>query len=70
MTCNGELQLDNDDGQLIDLLPIDINECAKLNGNCSQICTNSNGSYACSCFSGFQINSNNQSCNGKDFNVI
>ena len=68
MTCYGELHLDNDDGQLIDLFPIDINECAIMNGNCSQICTNTNGSFMCSCNSGYQLNSNNQSCIGNNFN--
>ena len=43
---------------------LDINECSLLNGNCSQVCTNTNGSYLCSCNSGYQLSSNNRSCNG------
>ena len=31
----------------------DINECTSQNGGCQQICTNTNGSFQCSCYSGF-----------------
>ena len=31
----------------------DINECAIQNGGCKQVCTNSNGSFQCSGYSGF-----------------
>ena len=34
----------------------DINECTSQNGGCEQICTNSNGSFQCSCYSGFSGN--------------
>ena len=43
----------------------DINECDKSNGNCSQMCFNTIGSYYCSCTSGYVLNSNNLTCNGK-----
>ena len=49
----------------------DINECLSNNGNCSQTCTNTNGSYICSCRLGYAIDANNHSCNGKfDINDI
>ena len=48
-------------------IPSDTNECSTNNGNCSQICTNTNGSYMCSCVSGYQLGSNNRSCNGMHF---
>ena len=49
----------------------DINECLSNNGNCSHTCTNTNGSYICSCRLGYAIDANNDSCNGKfDFNDI
>ncbi|XP_013773508.1 low-density lipoprotein receptor-related protein 2-like isoform X2 [Limulus polyphemus] len=32
----------------------DIDECAKFGHNCSQICTNYNGTYRCSCKKGFK----------------
>ncbi|XP_048238236.1 uncharacterized protein LOC124135986 isoform X2 [Haliotis rufescens] len=39
---------------------IDIDECQ--NNLCSQICTNTNGSYSCSCNAGFKLGSDKQSC--------
>lgn len=44
---------------------LDINECLTRNGDCSQICTNANGSYFCSCNSGYQLSSNGLTCNGE-----
>ena len=35
----------------------DINECAYKNGNCEQVCTNTVGSFVCSCYSGFTLSS-------------
>lgn len=43
----------------------DINECATNNGNCSQICTNTVGSFYCSCMDGYTLNANGKACNGK-----
>ena len=43
----------------------DINECATNNGQCSQICTNSIGSFTCSCESGYLLNADNLTCTGK-----
>lgn len=34
---------------------IDINECLTYNGGCEYNCTNNNGSYSCSCPSGFTL---------------
>jgi len=31
----------------------DINECDQNNGGCQQVCTNTRGSYMCSCHIGF-----------------
>ena len=50
---------------LVFLFETDINECAVLNGNCSQICTNRNGSYSCSCYAGYQLLADKRSCNGE-----
>ena len=44
---------------------LDIDECRTNIGNCSQLCTNTDGSYFCSCQSGYLLEANNQSCNGK-----
>jgi len=41
----------------------DTNEC-KAN-ICSQKCTNSEGSYTCSCYDGYTLNGDKSSCDGK-----
>ena len=49
----------------INLLCLDQNECATVNnGGCSQLCTNTNGSYECSCVLGYELNADGFSCNG------
>ncbi|XP_066936123.1 uncharacterized protein [Clytia hemisphaerica] len=40
----------------------DIDECATLNGNCDHICQNTDGSYVCSCRSGYKVSSNPKKC--------
>lgn len=45
---------------------LDINECLRNNGGCSQNCTNSNGSYLCSCKSGYYLAQNQYSCTGNN----
>ena len=42
----------------------DINECNNNNGGCAQTCTNSDGSFQCSCNSGFRLNSDGRTCSG------
>lgn len=45
---------------------LDINECAAANGGCEQNCTNSIGSYNCSCISGYDLDpENNMTCTSK-----
>jgi low density lipoprotein-related protein 2 len=34
---------------------LDVDECATFENKCSQLCTNLNGSYACSCRQGFEL---------------
>ena len=34
-------------------------------GNCSQLCTNSIGSYTCSCTTGYTLSTDERSCIGK-----
>ena len=41
---------------------IDINECDII-GQCSQICTNTKGSYKCSCTSDYVLSPNGRNCN-------
>lgn len=50
----------------------DFNECA-LNGGpgpCQQICTNTVGSYYCSCQPGFTLSTNGTSCNGEHMGTL
>ena len=43
----------------------DIDECQDNNGGCSQDCSNTEGSYSCSCKEGYQLQSDNANCTGK-----
>ena len=47
------------------LFLLDVNECTKSSDGCEQICTNTVGSFECSCDSGFVLDDNHLSCNGK-----
>ena len=44
----------------------DIDECALNISGCNQNCTNTNGSYICSCYPGFEILNDNRTCIGKN----
>ena len=43
----------------------DINECAINNAGCSQVCNNTEGSYYCDCYPGYELGLNNHTCNGR-----
>ena len=43
----------------------DINECGTDNGGCAQNCTNTDGSYNCSCASGYVLDEDGHACNGE-----
>ena len=45
-------------------LIIDVNECNSNNGGCSQRCINTAGSFYCSCYTGYRLDSNRRSCSG------
>ena len=44
---------------------LDIDECALNISGCNQNCTNTNGSYFCSCYPGYEIENDNTTCIGK-----
>lgn len=44
---------------------LDQDECA-IYGTCSQTCTNTHGSYACSCVEGYILQPDNRSCKAKN----
>ena len=41
---------------------LDINECSAGTHNCGQVCTNTAGSFTCSCNSGYTLEADGQSC--------
>ena len=43
---------------------VDINECTINNGGCVQLCTNTLGSYNCSCNSGYILDIDELNCTG------
>ena len=46
----------------------DINECSTSNGGCGGTCTNTIGSYHCTCPSGCTLSANGHACNGELYN--
>lgn len=44
---------------------IDINECSDSNGGCQHICSNTFGSYYCSCVDDYFLDDNGHSCSRK-----
>ena len=53
-----------------DFICVDINECQTDNGGCTQTCDNTDGSYQCSCWKGYELNDDNHTCVGKIIVVI
>lgn len=47
------------------IIMTDVDECATNNGGCEDSCTNTEGSYFCSCDPGFKLDDDGHSCNGK-----
>ena len=42
----------------------DTNECSDGRHNCSQICINTIGSFTCDCDDGYELDSDEVTCNG------
>ena len=42
----------------------DIDECAEGTSGCQHICTNYDGGFDCSCYSGYEINTDLKTCRG------
>ena len=42
----------------------DVDECSTSNGGCDQVCTNTVGSFNCSCNDGFSLNMDGATCDG------
>ena len=45
----------------------DIDECLEELDGCEQICTNTDGSYYCTCMDGYELGSDNHTCTGDDY---
>ena len=43
---------------------LDIDEFCNGTHNCSQICTKTNGSFICGCYSGYLLDIDGATCNG------
>jgi hypothetical protein len=41
---------------------MDINECNVENGDCEQVCTNGDGEFTCSCYTGYVLHTDALSC--------
>lgn len=51
-------------------LTLDIDECRSNNGGCEAICTNTIGSFECSCRRGFHLHVDYRQCEGKSITFI
>ena len=46
------------------LFSLDFDECATDNGGCNRTCTNTEGSFECSCDTGYTLATDNLNCGG------
>ena len=47
----------------------DIDECVEGTDGCDHNCTNTDGSYYCTCMDGYKLESDNHMCTGYDCNL-
>lgn len=52
-------------GVTVSFPPLDIDECALMYDRCNQNCTNTPGSYTCSCYDGSRLDPDLETCQGK-----
>ena len=45
----------------------DIDECVEGFDGCNHNCTNTDGSYFCTCLDGYELDGDNQTCTGDDY---
>ena len=43
----------------------DTDECLTDKGGCDHVCDNTDGSYSCSCYSGYTLNNDQHTCRGQ-----
>ena len=44
---------------------VDTDQCSNGNGGCDHICTDHIPGFECSCWEGYELDSNGTACNGK-----
>ena len=47
------------------LYSTDDDECAAVSGRCDHVCSNTNGSFTCSCHPGYFLDSDGKTCRGR-----
>ena len=50
---------------ILSLLHVDLDECAEGSDNCDHNCTNTQGSFECTCNVGYKLESDGSSCSGR-----
>ena len=48
----------------------DVDECVEGFDGCGHNCTNTNGSYFCTCLDGYELDADNQTCTGNDYTSV
>lgn len=69
-TCTGKTVLQQEKNTItiflyLSFCVLEIHECNEMADNCEQICHNTNGSFHCSCQSGYTLSTNGHSCTSK-----
>ena len=69
--CQGEYKCRPHILQELYFLCTDINECTANTSTCEQLCSNTIGSFVCSCVDGYRLNiTDNSTCDGKFNDII
>lgn len=49
---------------------VDVNECAENMDDCAQLCIDTDGSYVCSCVSGYLLTNDSRGCDGMPHKLV
>ena len=60
----------NGDYYTCNVCNIDIDECAEETSQCGQECSNTIGSFICSCVDGYTLDIDGRKCNGNSHNIL
>ena len=64
VTKVSQSELCNQKENCVHTLIADIDECSEGTARCQHICTNYDGGFNCSCYSGYAINDDLKTCSG------